>query len=641
MAKKINPFKLFYYRKRAGMTLEDLAEATAIPLDKLEEMEQGTSQSQGTPQRVAEFGDIYDAGLRKIEAALNCPGKLRAGKDDDFATRLLHYYETNKPQDILIKVLPEDAAEHEALPPKAIVFDFDGTLTEPGSNRTTWERLWTLLGYTVNECGILAQRYFNKEIDHEQWCRLTLEKFKAKGLRREAVFSVGRAVKLIPGFETAIKRIHQQQIPMYIVSGSIWDVVISAIAEFAPYFRRIEANVFTYTQDGIIGNIVGTRWDFEGKADFVLKLASELHIPTSQILFVGNSTNDEKVKELSGARTLLVNPHFTAPSKQWDRYIPHMESLTEILPLIGITDSSPAGEAEMIDKVDEVIALLTKEDEFELTRYTVVGGYRRFNPQTRAQLLDLCQQVTTSLSETPRGRQNYLICAAPGSGKTYLIQEIANSVRDKTLFVDIDLSRDSEAEVRRKLELVVGGETRCLCMIDEIDGRAGELWPYDVIYKKLDINDEANSQATTVFTLIGSSGGTVDGLKDAIKSRYKANDLIDRIPENSTYNVQIPPLELGDGICVYVSKILEASAKSNVVVTHVEKMAVFHAAITALKSPRQIKMLADHAVGRVKGNGTVLRYDHHFEAGDMENKRFWGEYKKAAASLHPGNIKIA
>lgn len=138
-----------------------------------------------------------------------------------------------------------------------------------------------------------------------------------------------------------------------------------------------------------------------------------------------------------------------------------------------------------------------------------------------------------------------------------------------------------------------------------------------------------------------SRTGTVDGLKDAIKSRYKANDLIDRIPENSKYYVQIPPLELGDGICVYVSKILEASAKSNVVVTHVEKMAVFHAAITALKSPRQIKMLADHAVGRVKGNGTVLRYDHHFEAGDTENKRFWGEYKKAAESLHPGNIKIA
>ncbi len=641
VAKKINPFRLFYYRKTAGVTLEALAEKTAISLNKLKRIEEGTAQSKGKPQSVAYFAELNDESLRRIEVELNCIGKLRVGQEDDFSTQLLHFYEEYKPQDGLIGIISEETVRQEVLSPKAIVFDFDGTLTKPGVNRTTWEHLWTKLGYSVNECGTLAQRFFRNEIDHDQWCRLTLEKFKAKGLRQEAVHSIGRSISLIDGFATTIECINRRQIPMYIVSGSIWDVVISAIGDFKKYFKRIEANVFCYATDGVIENIVGTRYDFEGKAKFVNKVSKELRIPTSKILFVGNSINDEKVKTLSGAKTLLVNPHYTAPSLHWDRYIPHMENLTEILPYVGITELSPNDQAEKTSKADHTIDFLKKEDAIDLTKYTVVGGYRRFNQSVRAQLLKLSQQIITSLSDKPLGRQNYLICAAPGSGKSYFIQEIAKSVCNKIKFVEIDLSKDSEKIVRSKLEKVGIDEYSRLCMIDEIDGRAEEKWPYDVIYKKLDVNDEANCRATTVFTLIGSSGGDSNGLKNAIKSRYKAKDLIDRIPKNSKYYIQIPPLELGDGICVYVSKVLEASVKKDVSITHVEKMAIFHAVMTALKSPRQIKMLADHAVGRVRVGDRILRYDHHFERGDTENKRFWSEHQKAAESLHPGDIRIA
>ena len=452
--------------------------------------------------------------------------------------------------------------------------------------------------------------------------------------------AVGRSINLINGFATAIKAIHDKKIPMYIVSGSIWDVVITAIGEFKDYFVRIETNIFTYTTDDVIANIVGTRYDFEGKAEFVEKLAGKLHVPTSQILFVGNSINDEKVKALSGATTLLVNPHNTHASREWDFFIPEMESLTEILPFCGITEPLPDDLGEIRSKVDHAIVLLSHQDAIQLENYTVVGGYRRFNPQVRARLLDLSQQIKNSLSEKPLGRQNYLICASPGSGKTYFIQEIAASVRDNTQFVEIDLSKDSMDEVKAKLDKVGVGTSSCLCMIDEIDGRAGEDWPYDVIYKKLDVNEDPSCQATTVFTLIGSSGGDSNGLKEAIKSRYKAKDLIDRISENSKYYIQIPPLELGDGICVYVSKILEAAAKENVIITHVEKMAVYHATMTALKSPRQIKMLADQAIRRVHGKSTVLRYDHHFEPGDSQNHRFHRDHQKAVEAL-PGDIKVS
>ena len=636
---RINPFKLFYYRKTAGITIEALSKLTAISVRKLKRHETGTFGLRGRPQQLTSFNVIDEVSLRRIEAALNCKGRLRGGQDDDFGTLFIHYYEAHKHQSGPLDVAIEETIQEEIVAPKAIIFDFDGTLTKAGINRTNWERLWLQLGYTDNECGKLAQRFFRKEIDHDQWCRLTLEKFKAGGLRRDAVLALGRSIDLIEGFETTLEQIRQAGIPMYIVSGSIWDLVIAALGEFASYFNRIETNSFQYTPDGVIANIVGTKYDFEGKADFVKIVAGDLHIPTSEVLFIGNSINDEQVKRLTGARTLLVNPHFTAPSKEWDAFIPHMNNLEDILPYVGLGESISKQQTAITSKAGQIISLLKNEEILDLEKYTVVGGYRRFNPDVRADLINLCQQITTSLTSQPSGRQNYLISAAPGSGKTYFIQEIAASLSGKIRFIEIDLSKDNQENVQRRLEEVTG-DCSCLCLVDEIDGRAGEQWPYDLIYKKLDINEGPTCRATTVFALIGSSGGNPNELREAIMSRYKAKDLIDRIPDNSKYYIKIPPLELGDGICVYVSKVLEASARKSVGITHVEKMAVFHAAMTALHSPRQIKMLADHAIDRLRGVGTVLRYDHHFDAGDGENKRFWGQYHNAVESLHQQTIRI-
>lgn len=63
---------------------------------------------------------------------------------------------------------------------KAVVFDFDGTLTISNLNRTTWENLWCSLGYDVNECRYLHSLFNDKQIDHPTWCKLTEDKFKEK-----------------------------------------------------------------------------------------------------------------------------------------------------------------------------------------------------------------------------------------------------------------------------------------------------------------------------------------------------------------------------------------------------------------------------------------------------------------------------
>jgi len=86
--------------------------------------------------------------------------------------------------------------------------------------------------------------------------------------------------------------------------------------------------------------------------------------------------------------------------------------------------------------------------------------------------------------------------------------------------------------------------------------------------------------------------------------------------------------------------VVEAANKEKVRIDLIEKRAIFYVAMmVGLKSPRQIAALADHAVSRAKNDGSVLRYDHHFDAGDWEKLRFWDLYKKQFEPLS-GDLRI-
>lgn len=60
--------------------------------------------------------------------------------------------------------------------------------------------------------------------------------------------------------------------------------------------------------DNRLAKIEGTKYDFEGKADFIRKIAKKEKLKSpSEILFIGNSDNDEYAYR-SGAQTLCFNP---------------------------------------------------------------------------------------------------------------------------------------------------------------------------------------------------------------------------------------------------------------------------------------------------------------------------------------------
>ena len=90
-----------------------------------------------------------------------------------------------------------------------------------------------------------------------------------------------------------------------------------------------------FSTNGLIDEIIGTEYDFHGKANYIKGLIERYNVYPSEVLYVGNSGND-RFAHLSGARTLCINPHFTDSyeTREWTHQIRRVDSLKEILPFI-------------------------------------------------------------------------------------------------------------------------------------------------------------------------------------------------------------------------------------------------------------------------------------------------------------------
>lgn len=210
--------------------------------------------------------------------------------------RIYRYYQNKIPQRI-----------------RAIVFDFDGTLTQNNSTRSSWEKIWILLGYKVQDCQKLYDRYKAKEIDHQRWCDLTCTAFKKKKLTRETLTKIAQEIQLMDGVKEVLAKLkNNHNLKLFIVSGSIIQLIEIIIGDdIEDYFDGYKANSFIFHPNNTLLTIHGTKYDFEGKAEYIKKIVQEEGLKSaSEILFIGNSDNDEYAYK-SGAQTLCFNPKQT------------------------------------------------------------------------------------------------------------------------------------------------------------------------------------------------------------------------------------------------------------------------------------------------------------------------------------------
>ncbi len=217
---------------------------------------------------------------------------------------------------------------------KVVVFDFDGTLTQKGEN--SWRRLWLTSGYDIGNNSAyksLFNRYINGEFSYQEWNDRTCEYFRAGNLTSVKVSTIGALTPSIKGLKITLQELKQNGYSLFIVSGSIKQIIKSCLKDNINYFSGVYANEFVYDSNGLIQNINSTRFDFDGKKRFV-ELLIQNGIKPENITFVGNSYNDEKVGE-TGVKTICINPEETDHTDRniWKNVV-HSSTISKILPLI-------------------------------------------------------------------------------------------------------------------------------------------------------------------------------------------------------------------------------------------------------------------------------------------------------------------
>lgn len=290
----------------------------------------------GMKKSRVEIEDFQMLTLRDAETLsdeLNCSvGNIKAGLPDDFLSQYLSYYMRNKGVQHRFKRNEKTLTLFKT---RAIVFDFDGTLTKPHDGLTSWEKIWLKLGYDLDECGELHAKFSRTEITHKKWCKITEDRFKEKHLSKNHLDDIAKEITLLPGTTEVLQALVEKDINLYICSGSIDYIIKKVLGKNFRFFDEIKSNKFQFDRDGKLKSIIGTRYDFEGKADYVTQITIENELEPYEVLFIGNSLNDEWAHE-SGALTLCINPRLTNPDHpfQWTYSIRNLTNLNKILKYI-------------------------------------------------------------------------------------------------------------------------------------------------------------------------------------------------------------------------------------------------------------------------------------------------------------------
>jgi hypothetical protein len=281
--------------------------------------------------------------------------------------------------------------------------------------------------------------------------------------------------------------------------------------------------------------------------------------------------------------------------------------------------------------------MIGEMESVRLSRFRVVGEYTRYEEQVLNELKDIRFKIEEAFVEQDGARKNYLIWAAPGSGKTFFAQQVASALADNCEYTEINLVKVEKAEFVGLLAELAQGSRPAFCLVDEIDAQPAAEWPYEVL---LPILDQAPSRKTPlVFIFAGSSGFSLEGMKERLALRPKGHDMLSRIPSDN--QVIIPPMSFGDRVLIILSQFRSAAEEQGRELKMVEKLGLYYVALNdKLSNARQLREFAVRAVDRIPRGDNRLKYDNLFTPGDPENKRFWMEVSAVAAELVNRYVEI-
>jgi len=123
-------------------------------------------------------------------------------------------------------------------------------------------------------------------------------------------------------------------------------------------------------------------------------------------------------------------------------------------------------------------------DTLQLSKFRIIDNYVRYDEDTINNLKDLKQKIIQAINPKTKGKSNFLMWGPPGSGKTYLIEEIARSHK-KVEYHVLNLSELKHKEFQLKLNEIEKAGKDCICFIDEVDSDSSAKWAYESLLTHL------------------------------------------------------------------------------------------------------------------------------------------------------------
>jgi hypothetical protein len=224
-----------------------------------------------------------------------------------------------------------------------------------------------------------------------------------------------------------------------------------------------------------------------------------------------------------------------------------------------------------------------------------------------------------------------------GSGKTFFVKQLTETLSQKADYFEFNLAEITESEARSNMAKLTGTDRPFLSLIDEVDSKPSESWPYEILLQQLDPAQRRKHNGT--FVLAGSSGSSIEEMKLNIASHWKGPDLLSRIPLSNQY--EIPPITPGDKILVALATMKKAAKEAGRDILEVEKLALYYIASSPkLENPRQLREFALAGLERIPKSEDRVKFDHLFSPGDQTNKLFWVEARKTVPRLVNSYLRL-
>ena len=219
---------------------------------------------------------------------------------------------------------------------KAVVFDFDGTLTK--SNENIWKRIYQKINYPVDKTSSYYTSYvdyINNKIDYNTWVEIGEKDFIAGRLTKSMFYEICSDYKLFNGVIETLLKLKNDNIKLYVLSGNFVEAIKFVFQENSNLFEDISANQIRFYKNGNIEKLISTKYDFEGKATYLQNLIKNNNLSSDEICFVGNGDNDIYAYQ-AGVKTICINPVNANESNKtiWSNVIKPCTDLNEILEFI-------------------------------------------------------------------------------------------------------------------------------------------------------------------------------------------------------------------------------------------------------------------------------------------------------------------